>query len=606
MQQLPGLTLSIVTDGDLPDIGALALGQLQEDRFSGRRLRGVLRRYPANAAAGVWHDPAGKAGLAIDAGPDLALDDRPATPETVFEAVRQRGGSAVSALDGQFVLVYWDDRADTVLLASDRYGLRPHYRVETGGALLIGTAAEEMAGILGKPLRLNEMVVFSMLSFSRLSPGDMTYFEGYNALEPATLRLWDAGRQQDRTPHWDYFGAPERSDSVALLHDTADALRRAVARSFETAPRTGLCLSGGLDSRLILAAMSEGTQARTHAFTWGAKDYSDEVAIAAQCARHFGVDWSFVQTDPADFVNDLGGAIAALEGRDHVVQGYGRKAFAEVARHCSVASTGLALDILVSASYSSFLQAPDFEVGDFADKRARILDRYRYFKAPIGEMFSEPAHAYEMIEAARASLFADFGEETGNLSRQLDRFIMRQRSWRQLFPRQQWQRMFLEDVAPTFGNDLIDVLSTVSPSELANQKFSARLLAHLAPDSLDLPYQGTLLPLSAPVDYWSTAQRIEADKEALYRQIYHDTGGRVFIPYNRYFTNFDEWQRREPAWIKALDRDLLGDDSRLAARFLRRDWLQNLVAEQRSGAWTNFARINVLLTLEHLLRRYDS
>jgi len=38
---------------------------------------------------------------------------------------------------------------------------------------------------------------------------------------------------------------------------------------------------------------------------------------------------------------------------------------------------------------------------------------------------------------------------------------------------------------------------------------------------------------------------------------------------------------------------------------LRPDWIKALIADQRSGAAANYARINVLISIELLLRRYS-
>lgn len=166
-------------------------------------------------------------------------------------------------------------------------------------------------------------------------------------------------------------------------------------------------------------------RSETTAYTWGAKRHSDEVAIAEKISKRAGIDWRFVQVAPAYFVADLGGAVDVLEGHDHAIQGYGRKAFAEVARDCDAATTGLALDILISGSYASFLVDSEFEKIPFEQIKDEILDRYRYFNFPLKEMFQTPTLAKDRIAEVRDLLKQDLTEICDDKENNVDRFILR-------------------------------------------------------------------------------------------------------------------------------------------------------------------------------------
>jgi asparagine synthase (glutamine-hydrolysing) len=605
MRYLPGLTISI--GAPLPgfyDGLQRAGGHLATDCFEAGGLCGILRRFPQNRAAGLHLDNDRKAGLAVDAGPDLRIGEERATPEKLLDGYLKWGPEFVKSLDGQFLLIAWDRAKGEVLLASDRYGLRPHYRRRLNGGVLIGASAQELARLEERPLKLDERSIFAMLSYSRVSPGGITWFEDFEALPPATQMVWSHGLLTEETRYWDYFGTPPRASDDAV-DEIADAFRAAVCNSMDTGIRTGICLSGGLDSRIVLAAMTAERRQSAIAYTWGAKRQSDEVAIAGQIAEHAGIDWRFVQMAPADFVTDLEGAVNVLEGRDLAIQGYSRKAFNEVARDCGAATTGLALDILLSGSYASFLVDGELGKIPFEQSKDGILDRYRYFKFPLDQMFQNSVLAGERISEVRNLLKQDLTEVSDDRGNNLDRFILRQRGWRYLSPRQQWQRLFVEDVTPTYANRLIDHISLLPSKERANYSLTRKILERLDSALMRIPYQGTLMPVSVPVEFWKSATSIEAQKEALYRNIYHTTNGQVFLPYERYYTNFDEWQRSDPSWSKTLEHYLLSDDSRLASKYLRPDWIKALIADQRSGAAANYARINVLISIELLLRRYS-
>ena len=187
MHHLPGLTALI--GSTLPNFSAHSCNtsdHLVTDSFSANGLCGFLRRFPKNRSAGTYLDiTGGKSGLVIDAGPDLRIGTKRATPRIVFEEYLDYGPSFVKRLDGQFLLIAWQEACQEIVLASDRYGLRPHYVLHTNAGLFIGTSAIELSKITRQSLKLDERAIFAMLSYSRLMPGSVTCFENFEALPPA-------------------------------------------------------------------------------------------------------------------------------------------------------------------------------------------------------------------------------------------------------------------------------------------------------------------------------------------------------------------------------------------------------------------------------------
>ena len=121
---------------------------------------------------------------------------------------------------------------------------------------------------------------------------------------------------------------------------------------------------------------------------------------------------------------------------------------------------------------------------------------------------------------------------------------------------------------------------------------------------MNIPYQRTLLPPSAPLEYWRAGTHLEEEKEKLYRQIWRETGGQVFIPYTRYSTNYDEWLRCDKDWIAMTNMLLTGPDSVSCETLLNREAVRRIVEEHRSAKRSNHKQIIQLMTLEFFLRRF--
>ena len=123
---------------------------------------------------------------------------------------------------------------------------------------------------------------------------------------------------------------------------------------------------------------------------------------------------------------------------------------------------------------------------------------------------------------------------------------------------------------------------------------------------MEIPYQRTRLPAKVPVEFWSRAMELEAQRERLYEAIWAGTGGAVEIPYTRYATNYTQWMRSDPLWLEWTEKLIDAEDCRLPEIGLRHQFIKELFSEHRSGARDHRQRLLQLLTLELFLRRFFS
>lgn len=198
------------------------------------------------------------------------------------------GWEGLARVDGTFCAVIVDgpERGGAIHLVVDRHGLKPLY-----WALLDGEPAwsSEMKGFLGHPsfsAEIDRDAVHDWQAHGHLQE-DRSWFRGVSMVPPGTVLSWDpADGSVGHTVYW----SPERlSDSVdqvdedGALPELARLFRRAVARRAGAGERLGLLLSGGLDSRAILAAMP-GECPPPASFTFGQAGCDDR-RIARRVAR---------------------------------------------------------------------------------------------------------------------------------------------------------------------------------------------------------------------------------------------------------------------------------------------------------------------------------
>ncbi len=547
------------------------------------------------------HSPDSRVGAVLDgwlwewdSGANSAVDH-------CLRAYLQRGINSVRDLNGQFNLLIWDNRSGEVFWVNDRYGLRPVYFAEQAGALCFAPEAKAIlkTGIVGRKLNLKTVV--NQLSFSRIWVGTDTLFEGVRALPPASIVHWKDGKVRFEH-YWDYVYEPTEVNDE-FLNGCVSTFRLAVESQVGQGGRIGATLSGGLDSRSVLAAVPVGSRRNVQAYTWGAVEGSAEVDLARQTAQHLGTPWHFVRLQPSDFISWAAQGTRLSEGLDILVQSYGLHAYRLVRDSCDQVLTGLALDFTLGGSYLDASIVGE----DATDKEglAYCLRRASYFSDTEILALLRLPDAEDWLATLKGEISECYFERSlRHPADRCDRLFFRQRLWRVIFQRQMWQRHFIEDLTPTFDNRFIDFLLRVPPAWRFGHRFYRKFLCALNRGCMDIPYQATMLPPSAPIDLWKRGAALENEREKLLREVYRFTDGKVYVPYRRYYTNFDEWLRMDPQWVAYSEELLVGSNSILSARYVDREAVRTMLEHHRSGEQPAHGKLIQLMTLELFLREF--
>jgi asparagine synthase (glutamine-hydrolysing) len=176
--------------------------------------------------------------------------------EVVLYALARWGTDALLKFNGMFALALWDRKERTLLLARDRYGIKPVYYSEQSGRFAFGseqkaiTAQPEFRRVLNKPALLEYFTFQNIFT-------DQTLLQAIRILPAGhflTLRAEIAARPTLHC-YWDYrFREPERPRRREEYIEEVDRLfRQAVNRQLVGDVEMGSYLSGGMDSGSITA-----------------------------------------------------------------------------------------------------------------------------------------------------------------------------------------------------------------------------------------------------------------------------------------------------------------------------------------------------------------
>jgi asparagine synthase (glutamine-hydrolysing) len=204
-------------------------------------------------------------------------------------------------LRGMFAVAIWDDPRRRLVIARDRYGIKPLYYRVAGGTL---SFASELKSLLCQPDFSREVDLGALEAFLALNfvPTPLTIFEGARKLPPGHLLIAEGG--QVRT---EQYAAPRpanadevRTESAAeLAEELRGRLRDSVRAHLVADVPVGVLLSGGVDSGVLTALASAQTSEPVKTFTIAFKERSfSEAAQARLVSERFATEHHDLVVEP--------------------------------------------------------------------------------------------------------------------------------------------------------------------------------------------------------------------------------------------------------------------------------------------------------------------
>jgi asparagine synthase (glutamine-hydrolysing) len=219
--------------------------------------------------------------------------------EAIVHLYEERGMAGLASLRGMFAFALYDLDRDQLFLVRDRLGIKPLYYWEEGGTLLFASEIKALLASAEVSREPNPAAIRDFLTL-RYVPGPETMFRGIRKL-PAGHWLCYTRNACRIERYW----APERRPppyrTDREYHERfAELWRETLRLHMESDVPVGVYLSGGLDSSLVAADMTEVTGGPFHAFSAGSEGEGDETPAARDVAHQLGCVHHAVQCTPDD------------------------------------------------------------------------------------------------------------------------------------------------------------------------------------------------------------------------------------------------------------------------------------------------------------------
>ncbi|MDY6940113.1 MAG: asparagine synthase-related protein [Cyanobacteriota bacterium] len=219
--------------------------------------------------------------------------------ELLLRAYQKEGNfNFLKAIDGTFAAVLYDTHQQKLHLISDRLGMRRLYWTVYQNSLVWTSELKALLALPGYQPKIDRAAVEDFLGL-RYIIGDRTWFEGVELLPAATVVTWDLQEKslsRQRYWWWDEITPMAGNlDEREIVEELGRIFIEAVEKRDRPGERVGITLSGGLDSRALLAAMPNDSTA-IEAVTYGQKN-CDDLKIAERVARLKNANFHPIEID---------------------------------------------------------------------------------------------------------------------------------------------------------------------------------------------------------------------------------------------------------------------------------------------------------------------
>ena len=213
--------------------------------------------------------------------------------EVLVHMYEEHGDEFVERLRGMFAIAVWDSRASRLLLARDRFGIKPLFYRLADGTLSFASELKAMLEQPGFSRQIDPHAVAAFLTFNSV-PAPMTIFAEARKLPAGSTLAWRDGEIAIRR-----YARPSpapagdvRSGPAGLLADELrETLRDSVRAHLVADVPVGVLLSGGVDSAGLTALAAGESSEPVRTFSIGFEEASfDELERARMIADRYRTD----------------------------------------------------------------------------------------------------------------------------------------------------------------------------------------------------------------------------------------------------------------------------------------------------------------------------
>jgi asparagine synthase (glutamine-hydrolysing) len=518
--------------------------------------------------------------------------------EYCLHAFEEYGASFVQQLNGSFIFLIYNLETEKIIIANDRFGFRVHYYFCNENGFVISPEAKGILPFNSMKKELNAISVAEFFAFGEFWE-DKTNFKDIHILPPAVILIFDEGNVS-LEKYWKLCYKPDYSRTEdEFVDDLIRTFRYAINIRMQDNLRYGITLSGGLDSRSVLAGMDPDKRKQIVACTFGSDD-CDEVIVAKKVVETAGVQTHIIiHTPPESIIENALNDVWLTEGRNYIGVSFAHAILNPIKEKVDVIFDGFAMDLTLGGSYlnNKISQGSGQEELFALLKKKRLFSDDELKQLFNSDFFSKIEHVPE--ESFTRAFQKALSEHPWNTS---DKFAMDNHvAWMHIGDAPLLN--YVEVVHPSSDNGFIEIITKIPPEFRLNHAIYRKFLMKLDPDFAKIPYQKTMVRVDYPLALWDAGLLWIILKEYLKRKIFHFSKGRLLLKNTRSYVNFYEWFFTNPSWYEFLKKNIL-TCNKTEKMYLNQQYIEMLWHEHENKEKDHSIKLLYIATFKIFLSQY--
>jgi asparagine synthase (glutamine-hydrolysing) len=211
--------------------------------------------------------------------------------EVLLHLFEEKGIDCLKYLRGMFAFAIWDKKEKILFLARDRVGKKPLKYYFNNKFFIFASELKAILKDNGVPKEIDWGAIDEYLTYQYV-PSPKTGFKNIFKLEPAHYLLVFSDGKIKKERYWDLdFSKKLNFSEKEWIEAIEEKLRESVKIRLISDVPLGAHLSGGVDSSMVVAMMSQEMKERVKTFSIGFKEKEyDETKYARLVAQKYNTD----------------------------------------------------------------------------------------------------------------------------------------------------------------------------------------------------------------------------------------------------------------------------------------------------------------------------
>jgi asparagine synthase (glutamine-hydrolysing) len=497
----------------------------------------------------------------------------------------------VSKINGAFLVIIWDQQKKELKIINDRLGLYPIYYALVSDGLIYSTGVRSLLVDPKLDRSINFTSIAQFITFDHLLD-HQTLLSSVQLMSQGSILTYTQSNINIRK-YWD-FKYPRFYKHRSLqdyIEELVDTLENAVRRQSPDGIPAGLLLSGGLDSRFLLALLTKINHSETlHTFTWGIPN-CDDAKIAQELAKKTRTQHHFFELKPDYLLHKASEAVRLTDGMANIINLHALATLDEEAEYAQIIYKGFLGDAMMGfALQPAFWADYDEDTSEAVHLSIHNYQGVYYFdRNEQRKLFTD---SFE--KTVGNSVFETYREgmnraDHNQLAVQRLYFDYTQRVPRHTLNGVKVVRSRAQVRLPFADNDLVDFSLIVPPGYHYKRQLIRLAFINAFPYLAKTPVSDTGLPMVS-----CSRDLILRTKQLVKWHVNNRLGNKIHWPTRQPYKDYNNWFRTilRP-WVEKL---LLSNEC-LERGYFRPEYLQNLISDHMLGK-DNTVKLGAMLSLE--------